>query len=459
MKTLRTVQLRIAFIAAAAILVSLSAYAYVRISNLMQITSWVNHTATVKLDLEMFYSEMRGMESAMRGYLLSRDSIYIHEFEDAEVGVSQKLAALKINVQDNYSQRKNLEQLQKLVGMRRRNMQYVIETGSLVKIPADRRAEFRKTRKALRAQVTKMRNEEDMLLRIRKRTLIKERTLTPVLAGTLTLGSILVLMVSYFAIFRQLRIATELREDLEENNASLEKMNRELESFTYISSHDLQEPLRKIQTFVSILLEKESGSVSETGRHYLQRVQLSANRMQNLIRDLLAYSRLKVEVFPVQLYDIAQLVAEIREDFDHTDQLRISVSGEQQVPVIVSQFRQLLSNFVSNAIKFSKAGQATVMTIDTVRVDAAALPSHAKATVASYYKMTVSDEGIGFDPQYKERIFNVFQRLHIEQNYEGTGIGLAIVKRIVDNHQGFITADGAPGQGATFTLYLPAQIL
>lgn len=244
-----------------------------------------------------------------------------------------------------------------------------------------------------------------------------------------------------------------------EKNESLAKMNKELESFTYVSSHDLQEPLRKIQTFITRIIEKEYDSLSENGKNYLNRTQDAANRMQNLIRDLLAYSRLKIEIFPYEKTNLNSIVDEVQTDLLEElseKNATIEINGSAEVKIIVSQFRQLLTNLISNSVKFSKPDQPLLISIQNTIVKGSDVTIVNILPDINYTQLCISDNGVGFDSQYKDRIFEVFQRLHTNQQYAGTGIGLAIVKKIVDNHNGFITADGAINEGASFTIYLPA---
>ncbi|SCY05336.1 sensor histidine kinase [Flavobacterium caeni] len=452
-------RIKISFLIAAVVLLSLCLYSYVKIDNLMKTSAWVNHTATVKLDLETYFSHIKDMESSMRGYLLSKDSLYIGEFKRAKDEAAKRMLNLRANTNDNYSQRENLKKLETIAYKRIDNMATVIAIKDFNKLPDSTRAQYRHTREELRQQIDKMLDEEDVLLRIRKKSLTRESTLTPWVAALLAVTSILLLIASYYAIYKELRTSNALRADLEGKNDTLGKMNEELESFTYISSHDLQEPLRKIQTFLSILLEKDVGNLSEPAKNYIKRSQDNANRMQNLIRDLLAYSRLNTEVFPVEPVRIATLVDEIRADFAEEIEAtgtRIDVTGNPEVGAIVSQFRQLLINHISNSIKFAHPDRAPHIVIDNQTVRGDAVPLEGVNPAIDYARISIADNGVGFEPQYRDRIFKVFQRLHIDPQYKGTGIGLAIVKKIVDNHHGFITADSVEGQGATFTIYLPA---
>lgn len=455
----RLTRIKITFLIAAVLLLSLSIFSYVRINNLMKSSAWVNHTATVKLDLETYFSCIKDIESSMRGYLLSKDSLYISEFNAAVCRSNVKLLQIRNTTTDNYSQRENLKILEEIAGTRIANMKDLLQIGDFQKIPKQKRMKYRANRALLRHQIDKMIDGEDQLLRIRKKTLIEESAVTPFFAAFLMICSIIVLIVSYNIIYRELKISNVLRADLEDKNESLEKMNTELESFTYISSHDLQEPLRKIQTFLSRIRDQENDSLSDTGRNYMQRAQESANRMQNLIRDLLAYSRLSVEIFPVENANLSMLVDEIRNDFEeeiHRKNVIIEVVGDPNVKVIVSQFRQLAINLISNSIKFSAAEKTPHITITNESIKGSAVNVAEISPDQLYSKITFSDNGIGFEPQYSDRIFKVFQRLHIDQQFAGTGIGLAIVKKIIDNHNGFITGDGEVGNGAVFTIYIPA---
>ena len=242
-------------------------------------------------------------------------------------------------------------------------------------------------------------------------------------------------------------------------NDDLEKMNRELESFAYISSHDLQEPLRKIQTFASRIMDREYDSLSETGRSYFKRMQDAALRMQTLIEDLLAYSRTTNEERKIERADLNLVLDEIREEFAEEIASRgasIEAGELGSAMIIPFQFRQLLHNLFVNSLKFARAGVPAKITVtsETIWGDPTIHPK--LLATHRYTHLRVSDNGIGFEPEYGEKIFEVFQRLHGRDKYSGTGIGLAIVKKIIDNHGGYISASGQPGKGAAFDIYLPA---
>lgn len=251
---------------------------------------------------------------------------------------------------------------------------------------------------------------------------------------------------------------SERTEQLEIKNRDLINMNIELQSFAYISSHDLQEPLRKIQTFASRLSDLDEQNISAKAKTYLNRIEVSAKRMQTLIQDLLEYSRTNSaeRVFvKASLDDIAE---EIKSDFserieEKNAQLLFDPLGE--ATIIPFQFRQLLHNLIGNALKFSKKDVAPVITIKANSIKGSRIKQTVDFTDKIYLHLQISDNGIGFDSEYNQRIFEVFQRLNTETEFAGTGIGLAIVKKIVENHKGIITATGEKDKGATFDIYIP----
>ncbi len=262
-------------------------------------------------------------------------------------------------------------------------------------------------------------------------------------------------VTSYHDITERKKTETLLRSQ----NDRLEKMNKELESFAYVSSHDLQEPLRKIQTFASRVIAKEKNNLSDYGIDMFNRMQGAAKRMQTLIQDLLAYSRTNIAEHQFEITDLAVIVAEVKEDLkEELQEKHATIEANQLCPVniIPFQFRQLLHNLIGNSLKFSNPNRPPVIQIKCEIAYGMQLKNDKLTSQNKYCHITVSDNGIGFEEQYSEKIFEVFQRLHGRQEYNGTGIGLSIVKKIVENHNGVITAYGKPDNGATFDIYIPA---
>src|SRR5579862_8840237 len=241
-------------------------------------------------------------------------------------------------------------------------------------------------------------------------------------------------------------------EKLRQLAAQLERSNRELADFAYVASHDLQEPLRKITVFGERLKELHAG-LSPESADYLNRMQKAAGRMQVLINDLLAFSRVTTKAQPFTTVNLAETASGVMEDLEGRIEL---VKGRVEVgplPVIDAEplhMRQLLQNLIGNALKFRRPEEPPV-----VQVEARIIPDP-DAPEKKLCRLTVSDNGIGFDEKYLDRIFNAFQRLHTRNEYEGTGMGLAIVRKIALYHGGDITAKSKPGEGSTFILTIPA---
>lgn len=248
--------------------------------------------------------------------------------------------------------------------------------------------------------------------------------------------------------------------ELQQKNIDLEKMNKELQSFVYISSHDLQEPLRKIQTFSSRIIETEYATLSDTAKKHFTRMQKSALRMQNLIQDLIAYSRTNVKETNYESVNLLEVIEHVQETLSEEleeNDVTFTLLNICEINIIPVQFTQVIHNLISNSIKFAKADHPIRIEIDCENVEGHQTGIEALNNNKHYCHIRYSDNGIGFEPQYKEKIFEVFQRLHSKDEYTGTGIGLAITKRIMENHEGIITANGNLNEGAVFDIYLPVR--
>jgi light-regulated signal transduction histidine kinase (bacteriophytochrome) len=244
---------------------------------------------------------------------------------------------------------------------------------------------------------------------------------------------------------------------LEEKNSELESRNKELASFTYAASHDLQEPLRKIQTFSDKILQTSPGFPQNT-QDLFRRIQSSVLRMKLLIENLLSYSRVEVSKPVFELTDLAAVLQEVKNDLLENIRNTSAVIDCPELPklvVVPFQIQQLFDNIISNAIKFRKKDTPPQIVIEYAVVKGKNMPLFKTDLEKKYCYLCISDNGIGFDQQYAEKIFDIFRRLHGQSEYEGTGIGLAICKKIVETHKGFIHATGESGKGASFHIFLP----
>jgi hypothetical protein len=248
---------------------------------------------------------------------------------------------------------------------------------------------------------------------------------------------------------------------MEERNRELEQINIELASFNHIASHDLQEPLRKIQTFISRILEKDQHVLSPASQEYFSRIQLSLKKMRNLINDLLLFSRAGKTEKIFRKADLNILLENAQQELISDIEEKQAVIHSMKLPelnVVPFQIQQLFLNLISNSLKYNKPGVPPEIKIE---VEIAGAPGNLQNVKKDkkYYRISVIDNGEGFEQEYAENIFMLFYRLHPKSESPGSGIGLSICKKIVENHEGFIFANGIPGKGSTFTFFLPMNLL
>lgn len=291
-------------------------------------------------------------------------------------------------------------------------------------------------------------------------TFVSEYVRSPLTENGRTIGEVI--------LFKDITERKLAEEALSEKAVELARSNAELEQFAFVASHDLQEPLRKIQAFGDRLKVKCDEAGLEAGRDYLERMQNAALRMRRLIDDLLTFSRVISRTEPFAPVNLTTVVKEVLGDLEVGIERSGATIETGELPTIEAdamQVRQLLQNLIGNALKFQPPGGKPLVRIQGKIVTPAGpgntasfarLPDGA-APEEQYCELIVQDNGIGFEEKYLDRIFAVFQRLHGRQEFEGTGIGLAVCRRIVDRHGGKITAQSKPGEGATFIVHLPVR--
>ncbi|MCU7549979.1 PAS domain S-box protein [Chitinophagaceae bacterium LB-8] len=256
---------------------------------------------------------------------------------------------------------------------------------------------------------------------------------------------------------RAAKILEEVNTELKLKNKQLLQSNEELTSFNYVASHDLQEPLRKIQTFANFLEESEPG-LSEQGKNSVKRMQLAAARMRNLIKDLLAFSRVEMESELQELVDLNRVLTAATSSLKNAINEKGATIIAGELPVVQGvafKLQQLFQNLIGNAMKYCSLGNTPVINITSHKVLAGKDTDLGLQPGTEYHHICFKDNGIGFEQQYADKIFELFQRLHTQNEYPGTGLGLAICKKIVQVHGGHILASSQPGEGSLFEIYLP----
>ena len=259
--------------------------------------------------------------------------------------------------------------------------------------------------------------------------------------------------VQFVAVRYEITERILAQEKLKIEARKLELSNRELQDFASVAAHDLQEPLRKIQSFADRLRAKSSDVLGAETVDYLERIQKSALRMQTLINDLLSYSRVTTKALPFIPVNLNQVVAQVVSDLEvriEKTQGKVEWADLPTIDADPVQINQLFLNLINNALKFHKPSIPPIVKITSRMVKGL-------KDASECCEISVEDNGIGFDEKYSDRIFTIFQRLHGRHEYEGTGIGLAVCRKIIERHEGTISTKSAPGQGATFILTIPSQ--
>ena len=406
--------------------------------------------ASINTNVELadVYSSLRDAESGQRGYILTNDQSYLAPYYSGSKAARSQLAQLQTEFQSTRN-KAEIAQLSRLSNEKLQELAYTIE--------------LNKTQGFASAiAVVKTNEGEDAMGRIHTllstmeqqvtaNTAARDRTANRFAAiayGSLIASVIFTVCLVFFvrAVFLQVKLEEKR---LEESNTELERSNRELQDFASIASHDLQEPLRKIQAFGDRL--SSTADLTGDGELYLDRMLSAAGRMRVLIEDLLTYSRVTTKAKPFKRVSLKRIVKEVTSDME----VRIAETGAQikvgKLPAVEAdgtQMRQLFQNLISNAIKFRKEDTPPRISIYNV-VDA-----HGDKNLVT---ISVADNGIGFDQKYVDRIFTIFQRLHGRNEYEGTGIGLAVVRKIAERHGGTVTAESELGKGSRFDITLPVK--
>lgn len=452
-------------------------------------------------ELQLLRIRVVDAETAMRGFTLAGDESFLEPHRAALKSLPETIQRLEEQFAGNPQQQQSLAVLKQQVAVSLAHIQEVItqrQAGETEKaIATVRSGRGKVAMDNIRATLRTMEQEEYRILEHRDIG-TRQSHVTALTSGLISMGLGLALTaVGYFLLvsemarrdratqgmkeaneFLEHRVAertaelsqanTLMRNEIDERRRAeervrlfaeeLQRSNRELEQFASVASHDLQEPLRKIQAFGDRLHARFRDGLGEQGRDYIDRMLYSAKRMRTLIDDLLEYSRVTTKAQPFAVVDLTQVVQEVTSDLETRLQQtggRVDISPLPTVRASPLQMRQLFQNLIGNALKFHRPDKPPIVRISANPVDA--LPTPDGNGEALRCQVVVEDNGIGFEPEYAERIFDLFQRLHGKDEYEGTGIGLAICRKIIDRHNGQITADSSPGVGTRFMITLPLE--
>ncbi|MBC3785262.1 sensor histidine kinase [Spirosoma utsteinense] len=444
---------------------SISFYSY---NEYGQDTERVRHTYRVISALESTLSLVKDIETGARGFVITNDSVYLEPYLKALTLLPAQLKNVHELTTDNYLQEKRANLLEKLVmdkvditRLRAKTKLADVRNGLTYSDEGKRRMD------KLRGHVAMMVDTEKVLMETRNRQASRSFRNTLIIIFALSLMTFLALAMSYRQLEQELVRRQETENQLRSYEArlkeqirQLEASNQELERFAFVASHDLQEPLRKIQSFATLVTERYGNLFNSDSQVFMSKIISSAERMSKLIKDLLNFSRMssnREDFKPVRLDTIIQHILDDQELRIKGLGVQVEVGALPMIQAVPSQLEHLFANLISNALKFLRPGVQPLLRIQARPVD-----GHAYAELTGgrrYVEITVEDNGIGFDEKYLDYIFKVFQRLHGKSEFEGTGIGLAICKRVVVYHHGFITAHSQPNEGTTFVVVLPESQL
>jgi signal transduction histidine kinase len=455
-----TKRLYTSFILVLALLLSLLVFAFYNFNRLIESNRWNNHTYQVLLENQLLRENLIRMETSIRGYIVSKDRVFVGSFNKSKGEFHKHYAQLKNLTRDRPIQQQRLIKLLEAEGVwQERSNKPLLQSA----VPNRSHAESIAARESMISMVailTEMETTEKTLLakRSAEQLVLQDWTRLTLIAGSvfsvLLAGSLAISAVRSTAVLhstnKQLRAEVAEREKAENTLRvtvlELQRSNAELEQFAYVASHDLQEPLRAVGSCVQVLQRRYQGQLDERADKFIQHAVDGATRMQTLINDLLVYSRVgtkAVAYADVNCGEIVQGVLVSHRMAIAESEADIHIGALPIVTGDASQLEQVFQNLISNAIKFKGEAKQEIF-IDAQQRD-------------SDWVFSVRDNGPGIEPQYFERIFVMFQRLHTRAEYAGTGIGLAICKKIVERHGGTIWVESESGKGTTFFFSLPVQ--
>lgn len=581
--------LKIVFILSIFIIFFISAITFKHLTSIRKTSFYVEKSYHVSLELERLISYLKDAETGQRGFLLSKDSIYLEPYNNSKIKIAKSFNRLSQLTKDNPEQQKNIDKLKFLINKRKN---YLSKNLYLVGNKNYNPSEFKENLKigmitmdSIRMHIDAMDAIEDRLFKERADDYNYTMMFTPIIIYITLLITLFLIVVSFVKINKDLirlkssnsrliiadesskmaeivgnfgswqydpekrefkfsdneyrllgcepnafepnlenflkyvhpddynhvvenidkiieaenlpsinyriikengeirylnGVARSLTDRLgnkimigvtnditqeytatqliEERNRELEANNKELSAFNYVASHDLQEPLRKIQTFISRIEDKEADKFSELGKDYLSRIQNASERMRLLIDDLLQFSRTNKSEKVLEIADLNKILENSKQELSQTIEEKKAIITNEELPTskaIPFQMQQLFTNLINNSLKYSK--KDTVPTIN-IRYEVVSAESEEQIPIKTkdkFHKITFKDNGIGFEQEYADKIFVLFGRLHNKNEYSGTGIGLAICKKIAENHKGYIFGKGESDVGAMFTIYLP----
>jgi signal transduction histidine kinase len=412
----------------------------------------IEHAYKVVLQTSELENYIKEAETAQRGFLLTNDSAFLQPYLSIRNDIKPGYDSLKRLTADNSDQQQLLNKAGLLMNNLIDNFQHSVYLRSGARL-----METRRSMDSLRIVFKEIQKEEMDL--VKRFAVNKYQSVMPRYFAAIFLFAAFIIVVSFAVILKEYRQRSRYQKELEQKMIEVNAYNAELEQIAFATSHDLQEPLRRIRTFSDRLNWKYRDQLNDEGKMILSRIDYSARRMQGLLEDLMNFANLVRggEVLSVVNADklLQSVVAYLKQEIE----IKRATIHIGQMPAITGFEKQLFLMFkslIDNALKFSKPGIPPVVTIQCVQTAGDEL-AHIDRNLAkkNFIRISVQDNGIGFSNEFNQKIFLIFQRLHTDTEYEGKGIGLAIVERVMTNHNGYVIASSQEDKGALFNLYFP----
>lgn len=428
------------------------------------------HTKDVLQLSDEIFASVLDAESNLRGYALSGDTKFVSDFTQGKLMALKLVDSLSEFTSDNPVQHENISELRKEIRYRVESLDSIFALVRVNRTELDpsiaaRVKTGKESTQKIRSLIGKINTHEYQLLLESSGGMNRYLNIFPAILLFTTLTGFGTGAIALYSLYQYNKTKQKADSDiaayqqqLQEQIARLNLSNKELEQFAYVASHDLQEPLRKISAFGELLNEQYRDKLEGDGELYLERITNASARMRILITDLLNYSRVSRNTESEKI-NLSDVLTAVKEDIEILIKEKKALIHHTPLPSVLgntSDFRQLFQNLISNSLKFSKQGVQPVISISSEESssdDLTKLPAYDPSK--NYVSIRFSDNGIGFEEEYAEKIFIIFQRLHGKDSYEGTGIGLAICKKIAEKYGGTIFAKSTPGMGAIFTIVLP----
>jgi signal transduction histidine kinase len=412
----------------------------------------IEHAYKVILQTSELENFIKEAETGQRGYLLTNDSAFLQPYLDIRNDIKPGYDSLRRLTAGNNHQQQLLNKAGLLMNNLIDHFQHSVYLKSRSSL-----METKGYMDSLRDVFKKIQKEETNLV---KRTAVNKYELSmPRYFTAIFLFASLIIFISFLVIFKEYRQRSQYQKQLEQKMLEVNAYNVELEQIAFATSHDLQEPLRRIRTFSDRLVWKFHDQLNDEGKMILSRIDFSARRMQGLIEDLMNFTNLVRGGEPLSVVDANQLLQSVVDYLKQEIEIKKATIHIGQMPSITGFEKQLFLMFkalIDNSLKFSKTGIPPVITIQCVQTTGEELMHiDRKLLKKAFIRISIQDNGIGFSNEFSQKIFLIFQRLHTGSEYEGKGLGLAIVERVMTNHNGYVLASAQIDKGALFNLYFP----